>query len=147
MTSNNIVDDSRVLKNLLEKQMIKQMDDHPIQITPVQITVLNYLDQHPDQEVLQKDLTKVLDVSKPNVNGIIKRLVEKGFVKIEPSAQNWRAKKISLTDKVLMHEQDYLSDMKQVNKIAFAGLNQEEIALFRKTMTTVIKNLEKSLQD
>lgn len=52
-------------------------------LTISQFRFLVYLKIHPDSQVTQREMEKFFKVSHPAVNGVLKRLEEKGFISTE----------------------------------------------------------------
>ena len=62
-------------------------------LTISQFRFLVYLKIHPDSQVTQREMEKFFKVSHPAVNGVLKRLEEKGFISTE-LITNGRTQKI-----------------------------------------------------
>ena len=78
---------------------------------------------------LIRDVEQELHISKSVTSNLIKRM-ENGFIYLEPSPTDKRAKYVYLTDSV----KDKLNDMKQffeeVDQDMMAGVSEEELAIF-----------------
>ena len=81
-------------KNIQDTMLlIKQLNDKfeakgtaacsSVGLTFSQFRFLGYLKLHPDSQVTQRDMEKFFKVSHPAVNGVLKRLEEKGFISTE----------------------------------------------------------------
>ena len=51
-----------------------------LELTSAQVLVLGCLDQAEENELCQKDLEEILNLSNPTITGIVKRLEAKGFI-------------------------------------------------------------------
>ena len=89
---------------IIDRAFRRKMDEwaEEIGITAVQLRVLGEVSLMEDngvEEVNQKDLEHIEQVTHPTMTGIIKRLEAKGFLICAPSENDRRYKKISCTEK------------------------------------------------
>lgn len=89
---------------IIDRAFRRKMDEwaEEIGITAVQLRVLGEVSLMEDngvEEVNQKDLEHIEQVTHPTMTGIIKRLEAKGFLIYAPSENDRRYKKISCTEK------------------------------------------------
>lgn len=64
----------------LIKQLNKQLERHKTGFTSAKVQVIAYLFEHQDKVIYQKDLEHIMNLSRPTINGIVKRLIAKGAV-------------------------------------------------------------------
>lgn len=64
----------------LIKQLNKQLERHKTGFTSAKVQVIAYLFKHQDKVIYQKDLEHIMNLSRPTINGIVKRLITKGAV-------------------------------------------------------------------
>jgi len=69
-----------------------------INLTISQMRMLEYLEDHQDEDTSQRDLEEFFQVTHPTIIGLVKRLEEKGYVSTEISAVDRRVKHVKLTD-------------------------------------------------
>ena len=89
---------------------------------------------------LIRDVEQELHISKSVTSNLIKRMEKNGFIYLEPSPTDKRAKYVYLTDSV----KDKLNDMKQffeeVDQDMMAGVSEEELAIFLKVLQKFYEN-------
>ena len=85
------------INNVYEKDFNQMLKG--IGITASQCAVLDYLFNTSKEAVTQRDIEKHLCLKNPTVTGLLKRLDEKGFILVIPSASDRRCKNIFLTEK------------------------------------------------
>ena len=80
----NMQDTMLLIKQLNEKFEAKGTAAcSKVGLTISQFRFLVYLKIHPDSQVTQREMEKFFKVSHPAVNGVLKRLEEKGFISTE----------------------------------------------------------------
>lgn len=141
----HIIEKGRILKNLLDKQILTTMKARMPEYTTVQMQVINYISTNDDKIVRQKDLQEVLGVSKPTINGIIRRLIDKGAVELKPLKNDRRSKQVVLSKQMLAERSarkvEYLDDLDIIDKIAFKGIDESQQEKFYQILNQVIDNL------
>ena len=111
--------------------------------------VLGFL-SHREKEgkvTLIRDVEQELHISKSVASSLIKRMEKNGFIYLEASPTDKRAKYVYLTDSV----KDKLNDMKQffeeVDQDMMAGVSEEELAIFFKVMHQFYENMKKRSEE
>lgn len=111
--------------------------------------VLSFL-SHREKEgkvTLIRDVEQELHISKSVTSNLIKRMEKNGFIYLEPSPTDKRAKYVYLTDSV----KDKLNDMKQffeeVDQKMMAGVSEEELAIFFRVMHQFYENMKKRSEE
>ena len=85
-----------------------------LELTSAQVLVLGCLDQAEENELCQKDLEEILNLSNPTITGIVKRLEAKGFIERRSWEKDARYKRICLTEKarsIKTEAQDCVSEV------------------------------------
>src|SRR5574344_322667 len=68
-------------------------------LTFSQVNVLGYIDSLPEKCATQKELETYLNVSHPTINGILKRLEEKGIIETKVYVNKRLNKSVVITEK------------------------------------------------
>lgn len=135
------------LNILIEKQLAKQLESHHTIFTSAQAQVIAYLLHHQGQQVHQKDLENVMNLSRPTINGIIKRLIAKDAVRLIPDPADRRSKQLVLSaatkEDALAHQANFDQDIKTIEKELTAGMDIKQVAQFKQTLQQCIDNLQK----
>ena len=96
---------------------------------------------------LIRDIEQELHISKSVTSNLIKRMEKNGFIYLEASPTDKRAKYVYLTDSV----KNKLNDMKQffedVDQKMMAGVSEEELAIFFKVMHQFYENMKKRSEE
>lgn len=127
------------INNVYEKEFNNRL--RTLGITSSQCEVLDYLFSSNKEEVTQRDIEKALNLKNPTVTGILKRLDEKGFIMILPSAKDKRCKNIYLTEKAYGIQKRMELDRKKLDKMLTLGMNKKEVAALEKMLNKVLYNI------
>ena len=96
---------------------------------------------------LIRDVEQELHISKSVASSLIKRMEKNGFIYLEASPTDKRAKYVYLTDSV----KNKLNDMKQffeeVEQSLVAGVSEEELSTFFKDMHQFYENMKKRSEE
>ncbi|AXX74929.1 MarR family winged helix-turn-helix transcriptional regulator [Limosilactobacillus reuteri] len=104
----------------LIKQLNKQLERHKTGFTSAKVQVIAYLFEHQDKVIYQKDLEHIMNLSRPTINGIVKRLIAKGAVKLIPNPNDRRSKQLILSDttkeEAQKHQKEFENDIRTIEK-------------------------------
>lgn len=109
-------------------------------ITTQQWLILLYLAKDPnlpffeqeqhDKDMLAAEITRALDVSRPNVTNLIATLLEKGLVQQTEDKEDRRRKRLTLSPEGLQLLESLQQPRKTMNQLLFANFSEEERASF-----------------
>ena len=89
----------------------------------------------------QRELSRRVGMREPTTVIALKSLERSGFVERQKSVEDRRKVHVFLTPSARALEATLLPAVAEVNKIALAGLSEAEIAVLRKALTQVGRNL------
>lgn len=135
-----------VMKNNFQDTMllIKQINDKfeakgtaacsKTGLTLSQFRFLGYLKMHPNSDVTQREMEKFFKVSHPAVNGILKRLEEKGFISTQLISSGKTQKIVRLQEKgiqavEMMDRDKNINDNKLQEKLSPEEWNELHLML------------------
>lgn len=127
------------LNNIMEMQFnhsLKQWD-----LTSSQFSVIMYLLHNQDQEINQKMIETAFLLKGPTVTGIVKRLVEKGFIRRRPDAQDRRINYLELTEKGLALETIVCAEITRLEAATLRGISDDHLELLEALLSQILKNL------
>lgn len=96
---------------------------------------------------LIRDIEQKLHISKSVASNLIKRMEKNGFIYIEPSPTDKRAKFVCLTDSVKAILKDMKKFFEEVDQSLVAGVSEEELAIFFKVMHQFYENMKQRSQE
>ena len=128
--------------SLLYHRDINAQLDKKDEITPIQGWIINYIIEHPDKDIFQRDLEEAMQIRRSTVSGILRLMEKHGLIVRTAVSDDARLKKLSVTDKArLVH--------KQVNDAIFAteqkliaGVGEDDLQLVKNVLDKMKKNLE-----
>lgn len=110
--------------------------------TPTQIEILDYLVEHDNENVCQKDLEKVLHLRRATVSGVLKTMEKNHLLERETSSEDARSKKIVLNQNARDIFERNRKNLLQMNEVVCAGITESELASFLNVLEKMKKNLE-----
>jgi DNA-binding MarR family transcriptional regulator len=115
---------------------LKQWD-----LTSSQFTVIIYLLHHQDQAVNQKMIEEDFRIAGPTVTGIVKRLVEKDFIRRRPDPQDRRINYLELTDKGQELESLVCNEITRLESETLRGISAEHLDLLETLLHQILANI------
>lgn len=92
---------------------------------------------------LIRDIEQELHISKSVTSNLIKRMEKNGFIYLEPSPTDKRAKYVYLTENVRAYLDETKQFFEEIDQALVAGVSEEEKAVFFKVMHQFYENMEK----
>lgn len=133
-----------VLIKKLDK-VFKQNFDQELErvgLTFSQMRVLRFLEDNPNTKIIQKDISKELDIQHSTTIGLLKRMQEKGLVTVVVDEDNRRCRNIFLTSKA----EEISCEMERGRTIMenriVASFTEEEKEIFYRLLNKAIDNLK-----
>ncbi|MGF2385204.1 MarR family winged helix-turn-helix transcriptional regulator [Lentilactobacillus otakiensis] len=139
----------KAVNTLFERELDNQLsaaNDVPY-LTRTQARLLGYLLTHEDTVVYQRDLENIFYLSRPTINGLVKRLRENHFITVLPSPEDKRFKQVQLTQKtreqMQAHQKDFETLFAQIEERMTQGMSQSDVQKFRELLEMSVRNLQK----
>ncbi|KNZ41233.1 MarR family winged helix-turn-helix transcriptional regulator [Acetobacterium bakii] len=127
------------LSNHLDRNFNKALKQW--ELTASQFSVIMYLLDNQSSEVNQKTLEDAFLLKGPTVTGIIKRLVEKGFVERRTDNQDRRIHYLVLTEKSKELEPCMHEDISRLEADILKGISEDKIQLLDELLHQIIGNI------
>lgn len=124
----------------LEKQIHNDLQVYDL--TKSQYDILRFLNKHQNDSICQKDLQDYFHLSNATINGLVKRLEQKGFIQRIPCENDKRIIYIKETEEAHRLSCQIRKNVKKVEKKIVLGLDsnkQDELFLL---LEQVLNNLE-----
>lgn len=136
---------------LLSKKLSKVLKQQKIPFTDSQANLIMYLYHHQDQVIYQKNLPDILGISGPTGNGLVKRLVQKEAIKMQPSQKDARLKQLTLAPKIIKdidnQKADFEKAFKKIEKQVTTNMTKKEAKQLQQLLDKAINNLEVDRKD
>lgn len=131
----------KMINNIYERSLNSKIAD--INLTTAQCDLLGFLYEKEGKEVNPIDIEKRFNLKRPTVTGLLKRLEEKGFIKLLSSSKDSRYKQIILTDKAREHHQGVMIGLREMEAQLYEGISEEEKQELIITLNKMLKNMSK----
>lgn len=140
----------KAIDNEIQKYVNNRLASAPKglpRITGTQMAVLGYLYDRPNAVIYQSALEDEFHLSRPTINGLIKRLKEAGQLEITPSAEDRRYKQIRLTDtcrqEMGKHKPEFDADTQVLEAKMTNGMSPAEAKMLKKKLQQMLDNLRR----
>ena len=114
-------------------------------LTGMQLFILEYLYQHQEQDVFQRDLEAKFHVRRSTVTGILKGMEKKGLIQRLSVEEDARLKRIVLTPQAKSLHREVEMAVVRMEKIALRGLSKAEIEVFLEILEKMKANLQEDM--
>ncbi|HIS66566.1 MAG TPA: winged helix DNA-binding protein [Candidatus Scatomorpha merdipullorum] len=134
--------DSRCISNRLHRRGSRALAEQGV--TDVQARVILYLLKHADTGASLTDVHRELHFSMAAASGLIKRLREKGYIRVEACALDERRKLLYVTEKGSRVREVLDSTLRAIPYQLYRGFTEEEVATLHRLQKKMLRNLEQS---
>lgn len=140
----NLIEQIKSLNQSVIKKLfsIKKSTCNPIRPRPLQMAILEYLIEHSDEEICQKDLESSFKISKSAISDALNSMEKNNFIERNASKTDARRNIIIPTKESLDMHKDLIKDIKEVNEELLNCLTEEEVNEFLR-ITEKLKNYMK----
>lgn len=128
-----------IVRNIMNEEEICSMKTP----TPTQVQIMEYILEHQNEEVYQKDLEDILNLRRATVSGVLQTMEKHGLLDRQIAKNDARVKKIILSKKA---EQLFLEKKKQFEKIGKAlvqDISEQELRTFSNVLNKMMMNAKK----
>lgn len=142
----NIVDELKKLDVEIARKLfsISKENNIPEPPSPLQAKIIDYLIINEGKEIYQKDLEKVLNVSKATVSSALLTMEKNNIIKRLISKEDARSKQIVVTDEIIKAHGNMKKVFGILNEELTNGLSNEEIEKFFQTIEKLRANIRKT---
>lgn len=116
---------------------------HP---TPTQMQIMEYILEHREDEIYQKDLEEVLNLRRATVSGVLQTMEKNGLLMRVTDGKDARTKKVILNPKA---EELFLrreNRMKEFERILVKGMKEEELIIFSNVLKQMKENIKEEIK-
>lgn len=104
--------------------------------------ILNYLEEHSDVSISQKDIEKVFGITRSTASKVLSLMEKKGLIERHVDDFDARAKKIVITEKGCQAVAAIQMELKEFEASLTAGFKQEELEMLSSFISRMKKNIE-----
>lgn len=131
----------------LEKLIVRlficnDLNDGIVPLAPTQMQIIEYILEHPNENIYQKDLENILSLRRATVSGVLQTMEKNHLIERVIDTNDSRIKKIILNPEAknifLMH----MKKMEEIEEYIVKGITEEEITYFLKVISKMKNNLK-----
>lgn len=131
----------KIMSNLIQRKI----NENPLEfddLTGMQAWMLKFIHEQPkNTNVFQKDIEKEFQIRRSTATGILQLLEKNGYIIREAVAEDARLKKITLTKKAILAQEELSRKVEKIDKLIETGLSKEEIETFFNVAEKIKNNL------
>ena len=130
---------------LAKLQVDAELRRNGYDVTPVQSHTLVYLYKHTEEDITQRDLERALSLKPSTINGIVERLLEKGYITRCTSPTDGRCRLLHLTEAGEGLVESLRAALNRTDATVLSDLSDEEQTQLESLLRRVIKKLEEEV--
>lgn len=131
-----------VLSNMIGRKIDEEKRQRNMgDVSPVQIWVVRYLNEHKGEEICQRDLERDFNITRSTVTGILQLMEKKGYIVRVSVPTDARLKQIILTEKGEKLDHDVHDHVQSMERLLVQGMTEEEIDQLFFLLGKIRKNL------
>ncbi|MBO5349796.1 MAG: winged helix-turn-helix transcriptional regulator [Clostridia bacterium] len=111
--------------------------------TPTQMQIIEYILEHRDEDVYQKDLEEVLKLRRATVSGVLQTMEKNNLIVRVINSDDSRTKKIILNENAKKTFLENEKKMENLEKIIISDISEEELDIFSNVIEKMKKNISK----
>lgn len=113
-------------------------------ITRMQGWIIDYVYDHRDSLVFQRDIEKEFSIRRSTATELLKLMEKNGLLKREPVPNDLRLKKLMLTEKSLNKHKKMKQRIEEIEAVMSEGITEEEKRIFFDVMEKIRENILKN---
>lgn len=113
-------------------------------VTPTQLQIIEYILEHIEEDIYQKDLENILNLRRATVSGVLQTMEKNNLIERVTAQLDTRTKKIILTKKA---KEEFCKRSKKIDDLEekiIKDISKEELDIFLKVIKKIKNNLESS---
>lgn len=147
MENKNILYKIKEIDILIIRQLLEHNSDErklfmKKPLPPTQMQIIEYILEHIEEKIYQKDLEKVLKLRRATVSGVLQTMEKNGLIKRVVLEEDIRAKEIILNDKT---RDVFLANQKklmEIEKTIIYNIDENDLKVFSKVLDNMKNNIE-----
>ncbi len=110
--------------------------------TPTQVQIVEYILKHPNEDVYQKDLEKVLHLRRATVSGVLGTMEKNHLIERIVDGEDLRVKRIIMHPKTKEAFLSHFEKIREIENLLVQGITEEELNLFWMVLQKMNANLK-----
>jgi len=118
------------------------INDKVVPPTPTQMQIVEYILEHPNENIYQKDLEDILNLRRATVSGVLQTMEKNHLIERVIDTEDSRVKKIILNEDAKKLFESYEKRIEEIESVVIKDLTEEELLQF----LSVIKKMQNNLK-
>lgn len=110
--------------------------------TPTQMQILEYILEHPKENIYQKDLEDILNLRRATVSGVLQTMEKNNLIERIIDSEDSRVKRIILNPEAKKIFKAHEKILREIEKNIIKGIPEEELLQFLKVIHKMQNNLK-----
>jgi Transcriptional regulators len=132
----------RTLSNIINRKVNQMISEEEDNLTAHQSWVLNYMTQHMEQDIMQRDIEKQFSIRRSTASHMLQLMEKSGYIQRVSVPDDARMKKLIITEKGLEAQKRMKDRIRRFEEMLQADLSSEELEHLR----TLLKKLEENIR-
>lgn len=146
MKNNSVLLEIKSLEKMIFRSLIncdKEKVGNFISVpTPTQMQILEYILNHQEEEIYQKDLENILNLRRATVSGVLQTMEKNNLIERVVALNDARVKKIILNPKTKELFLEKRKQMEELEEIIIDGISEKEIEEFLNVLNKIKGNVK-----
>lgn len=117
----------------------KNIKDYP---SPTQIMIINFMIDHRDEEIFQKDIENHLGLSRATISDVLNTMEKNNIIKRYISSKDTRTKNVILNELAFDKHSEAIKHIQKINTIVKSNISKEDMEIFIQVLHQMRKNLD-----
>ncbi|MCI9063330.1 MAG: MarR family transcriptional regulator [Clostridia bacterium] len=109
--------------------------------TPTQMQIIEYILEHKNEDIYQKDLEEILNLRRATVSGVLHTMEKNGLIERVTDTSDTRTKKIILNQKTKDIFKRNEKRMEEIEGIITKDISKEDLETFSKVVNLMKENM------
>ena len=132
----------RTLSNIINRKVNQMISEEEDNLTAHQSWVLNYMTQHMEQDIMQRDIEKQFSIRRSTASHMLQLMEKSGYIQRVSVPDDARMKNLISTEKGLEAQKRMKDRIRRFEEMLQADLSSEELEHLR----TLLKKLEENIR-
>lgn len=119
----------------IEKQNLK------LEPTPTQMQILEYMMEHSNEDIYQRDLENIVNLRRATVSGVLQTMEKNELIQRITDSADTRAKQIIITERAKKVFLEKKQKLENIEKIIIQDISKEDLETFSKVIEIMKNNI------
>lgn len=116
-------------------------------LTPTQMQIMEYILEHKDKEIFQKDLEEILNLRRATVSGVLQTMEKNGLIERVSCLNDARIKRIILNFKAEKMFREKERKMQEFEHIVIKDIDKDELEVFSNVLKKMKENIKNTFDE